>query len=154
LQRGAADIVLAGVDDPHSYKCHDLKKALSVTDPNQCVVLLSHSPDIAPEASTCGVDLYLCGHTHGGQICLPGGIAMFVNSNCNRRYVSGSWKCDDMHGYTSRGAGFSCAAARFFCPPEITLHTLHSGNLPSKFFDAFEGNIGRFIKLAGQAIFS
>src|SRR5450756_1910785 len=100
LQRGTADIVLAGVDDPHFYKCHDLKKALTAVAPDQFVILLSHSPEIAQEAARCGVDFYLCGHTHGGQICLPGGIAVFANASCNRRYVSGSWKCGAMQGYT------------------------------------------------------
>ncbi|HEX9023235.1 MAG TPA: metallophosphoesterase [Geobacteraceae bacterium] len=127
LRRGAAEMVLAGVDDPHFYKCHDLGKALAAVHPDHFVILLSHSPEIAPEASRCGVDFCLCGHTHGGQICLPGGIPVFVNVSCNRRYVSGSWKCGAMQGYTSRGTGFSLAAARFFCPPEIALHTLHTG---------------------------
>lgn len=143
LQRGAAEIVLAGVDDPHFYKCHDLQKALAAADPDQFVILLSHSPEIAPEASRCGVDFYLCGHTHGGQVCLPGGIPVFANVSCNRRYVSGSWTCGAMQGYTSRGTGFSLAAARFFCPPEITLHTLHSGCLPYEFYDTVDENTGR-----------
>ena len=130
LARGTADIVLAGVDDPHRYKCHDLQKALTGVDPEQCVILLSHSPEIVAEASRCGVDFYLCGHTHGGQICLPGKIPLFANAACLRSYLSGSWSCGAMQGYTSRGTGFSLTAARFFCPPEITLHTLHSGTLP------------------------
>jgi predicted MPP superfamily phosphohydrolase len=132
------EIMLAGVDDPHFYKCHDLQKALSAVAPDQFVIMLSHSPEIASEASRCGVDFFLCGHTHGGQICLPGGIPIFANTSCNRRYVSGSWDCGAMQGYTSRGTGFSCAAARFFCPPEITLHTLHSGNVPSEFLGTFQ----------------
>jgi predicted MPP superfamily phosphohydrolase len=70
---------------------------------------------------------------------------MFANASCNRRYVSGSWNCGAMQGYTSRGTGFSCAAARFFCPPEITLHTLHSGSEPSEFFETVEENSGRFL---------
>lgn len=138
LRRGAAEIVLAGVDDPHFYKCHDLQKALSAADRGQFVILLSHSPEIAPEASGCGVDFYLCGHTHGGQICLPGGIPVFANASCNRRYVSGSWTCGSMQGYTSRGTGFSLAAARFFCPPEITLHTLHTGSLPCECYNTVD----------------
>ncbi|NTW99943.1 MAG: metallophosphoesterase [Geobacteraceae bacterium] len=154
LQRGLANIVLAGVDDPHFYKCHDLKKALSAVDPDQFVILLSHSPEIVPEASSCGVDFFLCGHTHGGQICLPGGIAMFANASCNRRYVSGSWNCGAMQGYTSRGTGFSLAAARFFCPPEITLHTLHSGSVPCESFDAVEEIKGRWFNITGHAVYA
>jgi len=154
LQRGSADIVLSGVDDPHFYKCHDLQKALSSAASDQFVILLSHSPELAPEASRCGVGFYLCGHTHGGQICLPGGIPLFVNVSCNRRYVSGSWKCGAMQGYTSRGTGFSLAAARFFCPPEITLHTLHSGSMPGEFCEPVEEHIGRYFKTMGHAVFA
>ncbi len=155
LQRGSADIVLAGVDDPHFYKCHDLQKALFAVAPDQIVILLSHSPEIASEASKCGVDFYLCGHTHGGQICLPGGIPVYANASCKRSYVSGSWICGAMQGYTNRGTGFSLAAARFFCPPEITLHTLHSGSMPCEFFDSVEENIGTWIKsVAGNAVFA
>jgi uncharacterized protein len=154
LQRGTADIVLAGVDDPHFYKCHDLQKALSAVAPDQIVILLSHSPEIAPEASMCGVDFYLCGHTHGGQICLPGGIPVFANTSCHRSYLSGSWKCGAMQGYTSRGTGFSLAAARLFCPPEITLHTLHSGNMPSELCENVEDYTGTVFNISGHAIFA
>jgi len=154
LQRGSADIVLSGVDDPHFYKCHDLQKALSTAASDQFVILLSHSPEIAQEASLCGVDFFLCGHTHGGQICLPGGIPLIANVSCNRRYMSGSWRCGPMQGYTSRGTGFSLAAARIFCPPEITLHTLHAGSLPSALFETIEESFGRFVNIMGHAVFA
>jgi uncharacterized protein len=154
LRRGTENIVLAGVDDPHFYKCHDLKKALSSVNLDQLVILLSHSPEIALEASRCGVDFYLCGHTHGGQICLPGGIAVFANTDCNRRYVSGSWNCGAMQGYTSRGTGFSLAAARFFCPPEITLHTLHSGSIPCESYDTVDESRGRWFNITGHAVYA
>jgi uncharacterized protein len=154
LQRGSARIVLAGVDDPHFYECHDLQKALSIAGTDQFVILLSHSPEIAQEASRRGVDLYLCGHTHGGQICLPGGMPLFANTSCLRRYLSGSWNCGAMQGYTSRGTGFSLAAARFFCPPEITLHTLHTGSFPSDFFGVVEENLARIFNITGHAVFA
>lgn len=154
LQRGTAKIVLAGVDDPHFYKCHDLQKALSAVAPDQLVILLSHSPEIAAEASRCGVDFYLCGHTHGGQVCLPGGIPLFANSSCYRRFVSGSWKCGAMQGYTSRGTGFSFTAARFFCPPEITLHTLHTGSFPCEFYDSVEENIGKLLNFTRHSVYA
>lgn len=154
LRRGSADIVLAGVDDPHYYKCHDLQRALFTVTPDQFVILLSHSPEIAPEAAKSGVDFYLCGHTHGGQICLPGGIPLFANTPCDRTYLSGNWKCGAMQGYTSRGTGFSLAAARFFCPPEITLHTLHSGKMPLELSDSVVENMGKFFNGTGHAIYA
>ena len=130
LRRSGAAIMLAGVDDPHFYECHDLPKALASRTAEDCVILLAHSPEIAAEAAVVGINLYLCGHTHGGQICLPGRIPIITNTECPRAYMSGSWACNAMQGYTSRGTGFSTAAARFFCPPEITLHTLHTGKTP------------------------
>ena len=155
LKRGSAIIVLAGVDDPHFYKCHDLQRALSVATPEQFVILLSHSPEIAEEASRSGVDFYLCGHTHGGQICLPGGVPVFANTSCQRRYLSGGWHCGTMQGYTSRGTGFSLAAARLFCPPEITLHTLHSVSMPCEFYTTAEENKGSwYSNFSGHAVFA
>ena len=124
IVRGNDSCLLAGVDDPHFYGAHDLALALGSKSANECTILLVHTPEILAEAEHCGVDLYLCGHTHGGQICLPGGFPVIANASCGYRYLSGSWNIADMHGYTSRGTGFSTAAARFFCPPEITVHTL------------------------------
>ena len=124
FMRGKAELTLAGVDDPHFYGAHDLVRTLGTTSANTCTILLAHSPEIIADAEKIGVDLYLCGHTHGGQICLPGGFPIIANASCGYRFLKGSWGFGRMRGYTSRGTGFSTAAARFFCPPEITLHTL------------------------------
>jgi len=75
-------------------------------------------------ASLDRFDLHLSGHTHGGQICLPGGIPLIRNGNCPKEMIAGAWRYGKMHGYTSRGTGCCGVAARFFCPPEITVHTL------------------------------
>jgi predicted MPP superfamily phosphohydrolase len=72
--------------------------------------------------------LLLGGHTHGGQICLPGRIPITLDSVLPRHMGSGSWKYRDMVGYTSAGAGSSIVPARFNCPPEITLHRLRRQN--------------------------
>lgn len=117
-------IWVAGVDDPHFYQVDDLAKAFEGIPQEAFKILLAHSPELFDEAAHLGVDYYLCGHTHGGQICLPGTIPILTNANCPRRYVTGSWKYHKMAGHTSRGTGSSGLAVRFFCPPEITLHTL------------------------------
>ncbi len=124
ITRGDDTLTLAGVDDPHFYGAHNLISALGTGSAHTCSILLAHSPEIVCEAEQSGVDLYLCGHTHGGQICLPGGFPIIANASCDYRYLSGTWQYKNMRGYTSRGTGFSTLAARFFCPPEITLHTL------------------------------
>jgi len=122
--RGRARLWLVGVDDPHFYGLHDLPKALADIPPGDAKILLVHTPEIIGAAEAAGIDYYLCGHTHGGQICLPGGIPIFFNARCSRRYSAGSWQINGMRGYTSRGTGSSGLPVRFCCPPEITLHRL------------------------------
>lgn len=118
---------LVGVDDPHHFQLVDLEKAFQGLCSKDPLVLLSHSPEIIPEAQERGVDLYLTGHTHGGQFCLPGGYAIFRNARCEREYIRGLWNYKEMPGYTSVGTGSSGIFARYNCLPEITIHTLVAG---------------------------
>ncbi len=127
LTRGDASLCIAGVDDAHYYRCDNLQKAAEAAGPDTFTVLLSHSPEIGRSASFLGMDLMLCGHTHGGQICLPGGFAPILNTRGPRRCARGRWRYRGLQGYTSRGAGVSAVGVRFGCPPELTLHTLHCG---------------------------
>jgi predicted MPP superfamily phosphohydrolase len=124
IDRDGSAIWICGVDDPHIYRTHDLAAARKHVPSDGCAILLSHSPETYLEASALGYAFHLSGHTHGGQICLPGGIPVLTNARVPRRLVAGSWRQGEMVGYTSRGAGGSAIAARLFCPPEITLHTL------------------------------
>jgi len=124
ISRGSDTIHVLGVDDPHFYGTHDIYKAFDQVVDDNFKLLLVHTPELINTAAETGVDLYLCGHTHGGQICLPGRIPILVNANCKRRFCSGRWHYAEMHGYTSRGTGSSSFPARFFCPPELTLHRL------------------------------
>ncbi len=126
LSRDDANLCLAGVDDPHFYGTADLKRALGTGARETCTVLLCHSPEYYAEAAAGGVDLILCGHTHGGQVCLPWGIPVITNAACPRRYVVGAWSHGEMQGYTSRGSGASGLVVRFHCRPEITIHTLRN----------------------------
>src|SRR6516165_7101811 len=76
------------------------------------------------QAAHAGFDLLLSGHTHGGQICLPGSTPITLDSVLPRHMGSGPWKQRDMVGYTSVGVGTSVVAVRINCLPEITLHHL------------------------------
>ena len=87
-------------------------------------ILLQHSPELLDEAAAASVALYLCGHTHGGQICLPGGIPLMTNIRTPRRYASGLWQHGDMTGYTSVGVGVSVMPLRFFSKGEVAVITL------------------------------
>jgi len=124
IEKDGTVIHVSGLDDPHFYGVDELEKALTDVPGDEINLLLVHSPEIIPAAARAGVNYYLCGHTHGGQICLPRRIPILINANCARTFVSGFWKYENMSGYTSRGAGASGLAVRFFCPPEITLHRL------------------------------
>jgi predicted MPP superfamily phosphohydrolase len=124
LTRAGTSVWLAGVDDPHYYETDNLDQALAGIPEEGFKILLAHSPEICRKAAFAGVHLYLCGHTHAGQICLPGGRPLLTNSKCPRECHSGLWHFEEMTGYTSRGAGTSSVAVRFNCPPEITVHTL------------------------------
>ncbi|WP_051249555.1 metallophosphoesterase [Maridesulfovibrio zosterae] len=126
IRHGESEIFIAGVDDPHFYGSHDLDRAFSSRPDNTYTILLSHSPELYAEAAEYNTDLYICGHTHGGQICLPGGFPVITHANCPRAMTSGSWQYKNMSGYTSRGTGCSGVQARFNCPPEISMHILYS----------------------------
>lgn len=115
---------LVGLDDAHFYGEHDFGKALKNVPSNAAKILLAHSPELIPEAAGLGFGLYLTGHTHAGQMCLPGGIPILRNARCKSKYIAGRWDFDSMQGYTSAGVGCSGVFARFYCPPEIVVHIL------------------------------
>jgi predicted MPP superfamily phosphohydrolase len=121
LRRGGESAWVIGVDDPHYYGCDDLPGALRGVPPHAFKILLVHTPELLEDAAHHGVHLYLCGHTHGGQICLPMIGPLIVNTNCRRQYARGVWRYKQMHGYTSTGVGTSGVPVRFFCRPEIGL---------------------------------
>ncbi len=124
ISRGAATIYLAGIDDAHYYRVDNIEKAASDIPKGAFSILLSHTPEIYRQAAHAGFALLLSGHTHGGQICLPGSIPITLDSVLPRRMGSGPWQYHQMVGYTSVGAGSSVVAVRINCPPEITLHHL------------------------------
>ncbi len=128
LERGGAFVHLAGIDDPHLYQVDNFEKAAQKIPPGAVSILLAHSPEPYQRAAHAGFDLMLSGHTHGGQICLPGGIALMTNADCPRRFCKGAWRYHTMQGYTSVGSGSSVVGVRFNCPPEITLHRLRTGS--------------------------
>lgn len=133
-------ILLAGTDDPYTFRAADLVKCLQ-TDPlhvsdltteqsepvcraQDLNIALVHTPQLAKRASKAGFDIYLTGHTHGGQVCWPWRKPIDPKIGIEKKYVSGRWQEGAMIGHTSRGSGTSIVDARFFCPPEVTVHTL------------------------------
>jgi predicted MPP superfamily phosphohydrolase len=128
IGRGGQRLHLAGIDDAHFYGMDNIEKAAAAIPHDEFSILISHTPEVYRQAAHADFNLLLSGHTHGGQICLPGGIPITLDSVLPRSMGAGAWKYHDMIGYTSVGAGSSVVPVRFNCPPEITLHHLHSSN--------------------------
>lgn len=126
LEFKASDVrlALAGVDDPH----HDLDDYSEVAGaPNADADLsvgLLHAPyrRVLDAFESDGYQLALAGHTHGGQICLPGERALVTNSDIDRSRASGLHRYGDMWMEVSNGLGTSkYAPVRLFCPPSASL---------------------------------
>lgn len=115
---GAVDIV--GLDDPHIGR-DDLSVASPRTAPGFRLGVV-HSPDAAPALADLGYDLIVCGHTHGGQIRLPGFGALVTNSRMPRGSARGVSRLGGAWLHVSAGLGTSrYAPFRFACRPEACL---------------------------------
>lgn len=124
IERNGATIYLAGVDDYYIFDSADIGLASAGIPAGAFKILLSHGPQIYMQAQKAGFNFFMAGHTHGGQICLPGGIPLFKSAKVPTKIAKGLWQYKTMTGFTSTGAGCCNAAARFFCPPEIAVLTL------------------------------
>jgi predicted MPP superfamily phosphohydrolase len=131
LPIGDTPLWLIGVDDPFDYRCHDLATAMNGVPTDSFRILLAHAPEVYQEALEAGIHLYLSGHTHAGQIQLPGLGAIRRNARCPRALAHGLWRYKRLQGYTSAGIGCSSLPVRFGCPPEIALIELQSINTSS-----------------------
>jgi predicted MPP superfamily phosphohydrolase len=124
FEKAGTRIHMAGIDDAHYFRVDNIEKAAEDIPHEECSILLSHTPEIYRQAAHADFDVLLGGHTHGGQICLPGSIPITLDSALPRRMGAGPWTYHEMIGYTSVGVGASVVAVRLNCPPEITLHEL------------------------------
>ncbi|MGE5154496.1 MAG: metallophosphoesterase [Bdellovibrio bacteriovorus] len=124
LEQDGAALHLAGIDDAHYYQVHNIHHTVAKIPSDGVSLLLSHTPEVYRHAALAGFQAMLAGHTHGGQICLPGGYALTWDARCPRRLAAGAWTYGAMTGYTSVGSGSSVVNARLNCLPEITVHEL------------------------------
>ena len=119
---------LAGVEDLWN-RTPDISRAIDGSSPDDFVLLLAHNPDITMLQDTGGVDLILCGHTHGGQITFFGIWAPYFTfrntiTNYGQRFRSG-WALsrDSVPVYVSNGAGEYLP--RVFARPQVVIIELH-----------------------------
>jgi len=124
IVRDGQAIFLAGIDDAHYYRMENFHRAAHDVPAEAVSILLSHTPEAYRHAAYAGFNLMLSGHTHGGQICLPGGVPIITDADCPRALARGAWRYQDLIGYTSVGAGSCIVDVRLNCPPEIVLHRL------------------------------
>jgi uncharacterized protein len=125
IQSGTAMLHLTGTDDVHYYYTEAARQALAAA-PDGFKIALIHSAEFADAAAENGYQLYLAGHTHGGQVCLPGGWPIITHMTRFRRYGRGLWRRGKMRGYTSTGVGVSGLPVRFNSRGEVALITLRS----------------------------
>lgn len=124
LSAGAGTVRVIGADDPFTGRA-DLGSAIRGAGGEGPRILLAHAPNILPEAAAAGVDLVLVGHTHGGQIRLPGLGALWVpGQGLFPKYSAGLYREGKTQMYVNRGLGVSGAPFRFLSPPEAALITL------------------------------
>lgn len=123
-------MVILGLDCSHHLPTDRamLKELVKDAPKDTPRILLYHAPDLMSEATENNIELYLCGHTHGGQVRLPGYGAILTSSKLGKRYEMGLYNEGQTHLYVSRGVGLeglSAPRVRFLAPPEITLITLY-----------------------------
>jgi predicted MPP superfamily phosphohydrolase len=122
-------LALLGLDCSHDPErdTERLKSVAAQAPTGALRVLLYHSPELITVAPQFDINLYLCGHTHGGQVRLPLFGAVVTSSKLGKRFEMGHYQVKDTHLYVSRGVGLEGLGAprvRFLCPPEITLCSL------------------------------
>lgn len=134
LEKENEAVWLVGVDDPNT-KRDNLRLAFAeVNDDTVCTLLLAHDPMIAERLGDKGIDLILCGHTHGGQVCLPGYGPLYGTAGGQpikytaglfrfKRQVRGGGELETQM-FVSRGFGTSALPIRAFCKSEMHVITL------------------------------
>lgn len=125
---GDRRIILSGVRNPFNIAANGPSPSARL-NPEDFVILLTHTPDYAEDADVSNADLVLAGHTHGGQITLFGLYAPETNSRYGQRFRSGKrMTTQEVPVIITNGLGTSRIPLRLFAPSEIVLITLHCGN--------------------------
>lgn len=121
---GALDVI--GTDD-YFIGQGDLDTALVGTRPDAFRLVLTHSPDAAPALRGSGVDLAICGHTHGGQIRVPLVGALHIPGEWFPEYHKGWYDLDGVPLYIDSGVGTTGPPVRVFNPSQVTLFEITNG---------------------------
>ncbi|HXZ84004.1 MAG TPA: metallophosphoesterase [Myxococcota bacterium] len=126
LARGECRFSLAGVGD-FREAAHDVPRALAAVPADSAVIVFTHNPDVFPQIPQ-RVTLTIAGHTHGGQVYIPGIGRPIVPSRYGERYAIGHVVEHGSHLFVTSGIGTSLLPVRFLVPPEIRVLELASAN--------------------------
>lgn len=132
LQIDSASIELIGLPGVHRMDL-DPQALLNLPTrtPHTPRLILAHYPDQIRLTRSLRPDLYLTGHTHGGQVCLPGGIPIIRHDSLPKSYCSGIHPFENAWLIANRGIGFSGPRVRLFCPAEVIQIILENDNNPA-----------------------
>jgi predicted MPP superfamily phosphohydrolase len=125
VEKGKCRFWLVGISDLWEG-AHDIKMALQDVPQAGSVVAFTHNPDIFPEVPS-RVTLTVAGHTHGGQVYIPGVGRPITPSKYGQRYAAGHIVEEGRHLFVSSGLGTSILPVRFFVPPEVSVLRLSEG---------------------------
>lgn len=124
IERDGEKLNISGIDSC-TVGADDLNKVLDKLPEDGASILLVHEPDFAKiSAKTKKFDLQMSGHSHGGQLVIPGVKTTPFRCSYSVKYPVGLYKVDDMIQYTSKGLGTNTFWLRVNCNPEITLFYL------------------------------
>lgn len=125
VQVGSGRVELIGAPGPERRHLRaSFPKRFGPPDAGVPRIIMAHFPDHFPKLVCMEPDLYLCGHTHGGQICLPNGFAPFLHDKSPRHLCKGIHRMGKTHYVVNQGFGFSGLPIRVFCPAEVVEITL------------------------------
>ena len=134
VRPGNSNLYLVGITRSwHSKESQTLEDLAAQTPPEAYTLLLHHTPDLIKIAAAADIDLYLAGHTHGGQIRLPIYGALITFSAFGKQYEMGQYTEENTTLYVTRGLGMEgsiAPRARFLCPPELVVIDLEMESSP------------------------
>jgi len=143
LTINGSSILFTGTDDPHldldrlDLVAGSLDEALGhENEPVAAILGVTHAPyrRVLDALTTLGADAIFAGHTHGGQVCIPGIGALTTNSDLPLTLARGMnvWNRFDRNAFLNVSAGIGTsiyAPIRFACPPEAVLVTLRAKDI-------------------------
>jgi len=118
IEKEGERLTLVGLDDLWEGKT-DIPGTIAAAPASVARVVLMHNPDAIEDVASYGVDLVLCGHTHGGQVALPFVGPLVVPSKFGRRFARGLYRVKETQMYVNKGVGLIRPAVRFMTRPEV-----------------------------------